>query len=37
MRDNWLTAGKKERYTDWARKLGIECAVGEDIPEDWLT
>lgn len=36
MRDNWLTAGKKERYTDWARKLGIECAVGEDIPEDWI-
>jgi len=36
MRDNWLTAGKKERYTDWARKLGIRCAVGDSIPGEWL-
>lgn len=35
-RDNWLTAGKKKRYSDWAEELGIPWAVGERIPEEWL-
>ena len=36
MRDNWMTPKKKARYSDWARKLGIECAVGEAVPEAWV-
>lgn len=35
-RNNWLTAGKKKRYSDWAEELGIPWAVGERIPEEWL-
>ena len=36
MRDNWLTKTKRKRYTDWARDNGIRCAVGAEVPEEWL-
>ena len=36
MRDNWLTRTKRARYTDWARKHDIPCAVGNSIPEEWV-
>lgn len=35
-RDNWLTKKKLMRYTGWAGKNGIICAVGTMPPKDWL-
>lgn len=34
--DNWLTRGKKTRYSDWCNQHGIKYAVG-DIPTEWIT
>jgi hypothetical protein len=36
MRDNWLTAKKRKRYTEWASDNGINCAVGTSVPEEWV-
>lgn len=33
--DNWTTSKHKQRYTDWAKSVGFECAVGESIPLAW--
>lgn len=35
-RDNWLTKAHKRRYTDWARSIGLDVAVGTSIPEGWF-
>lgn len=36
-RDNYLTKSKKAKYTDWAKKNGFPCHVGEEIPDSWLS
>jgi len=36
MYDNWLTKKKYRRYTEWCADKSIICAVGRDIPEDWV-
>jgi len=36
-RDNWCTSKKKMRYSDWATKHGFKWAVGERIPDEWIT
>lgn len=33
--DNWLTSKHKQRYTDWAKSAGFECAVGDSVPLNW--
>lgn len=37
-RDNTLSKKSKTKYTDWAKKRGIKCAVSPQglIPEEWL-
>lgn len=35
--DNWTTKARKQRYTDWCEQRGITCAVGDSIPEGWVT
>jgi len=37
-RDNTLSKKSKTKYTDWAKKRGIKCAVSSQglIPEEWL-
>ncbi len=35
-RDNYLTKSKSSTYTDWAKKNGFPCHVGEEIPLKWL-
>jgi Phage endonuclease I len=34
-RDNWLTSGKKQRYSDWLTKQNIKYAVGPYPPIEW--
>lgn len=34
-RDNWMTKAKKQRYSDWLKRMGIPYAVGEKIPDEW--
>lgn len=34
-RDNWLTKTHTQKYTDWAKKHGFECAVGTEVPQAW--
>ena len=36
MRNNTLTKISKTRYTDWCDKRGIKCAVGREIPKEWI-
>jgi hypothetical protein len=36
MRDNYTTAKKRIRYSEWAKSKGFECAVGEKVPDAWL-
>ena len=36
MYNNWVTSKHKEKYTDWCAKHKIICAVGLDVPEEWL-
>lgn len=36
MRNDWLTKKHKNRNTDWCRKNGINCGVGDSIPEEWI-
>ena len=36
MRNNPIRKGSKTTYVDWCKKNGFECAVGEDIPADWM-
>jgi hypothetical protein len=35
--DNWCTKKKLNRYTDWAKKHGYECAVGKEVPGHWAS
>lgn len=37
MRNNTLTKASKTTYTDWCKKNGIECAVGEEVPSAWYS
>jgi predicted nuclease of restriction endonuclease-like RecB superfamily len=34
--DNLMPGRKTVRYSDWAAKMGYECAFGTEIPEEWL-
>ncbi len=38
MRDNWLTSSKTNRYSDWAKALGIPYHVSSsgEVPKEWL-
>lgn len=36
MRDNFTTAKKRERYTEWCTRHGITCAVWPIIPKGFL-
>ena len=36
MRNNPINRGSKTTYTDWCEKRGITCAVGDEIPQEWL-
>ena len=36
MYDNPIRKGSKTYYSDWALKNGFICAVGSEIPKDWL-
>lgn len=33
--DNWMTKKKKHKYSDWAKKMGVDFAIGKKIPEQW--
>jgi len=35
-RDNWLTSKHKNKYSDWAKKLGVKYHIGQEVPEEWL-
>lgn len=35
-RDNWLTKKKKHKYSDWALKNGVQFAIGDRIPDEWV-
>ena len=34
--DNPIRKGSKTRYTDYARKIGVKCAVGDSLPSEWV-
>ena len=36
-RNNRLRRNSKTLYSDWAERVGIPWAVGNSIPEDWLS
>jgi hypothetical protein len=36
-RNNRLRKNSKTLYSDWAERVGIPWAVGNSIPEDWLS
>jgi hypothetical protein len=36
MRDNFTTKSGKERYTDWCKRNGVQCAVWPKIPRGFL-
>jgi hypothetical protein len=36
MQDKHTTASKRMRYTDWCNKHNIICAVGTEVPEEWV-
>jgi len=36
MYNNWVTRTHTQRYTDWCDKHEIVCAVGTEIPMEWL-
>jgi len=36
-RNNWITTKKVKRCTDWARSVGLISAVGEEIPDAWIS
>lgn len=35
--DNWTTKRRTQRYTEWCGERGITCAVGDRLPESWVT
>ena len=34
--DNWTTNLHKQRYSSWAKQVGIPYAVGKTIPDSWV-
>jgi hypothetical protein len=36
-KDNWLTPVRAQRYSEWAIKNGFKCAIGERIPDEWIS
>ena len=35
-KDNPIRKGSKTTYSKWAEKLGYICAVGEEVPKEWI-
>lgn len=35
-RDHTLSKRSKTRYTEWCKKRNIKCAVGREIPKEWI-
>ena len=35
-RDHKISKRSKTRYTEWCEKRGIVCAVGREIPKEWI-
>lgn len=36
-RDNWLSSKKHQKYSQWCEKAGILWAVGNKVPDMWVT
>ena len=35
-KDNTLSKNSRTRYSDWCRKRNIKCAIGKEVPQEWL-
>lgn len=37
MRDNWITKSHKKKYSTWCESNNIPFAIGEKVPDEWLS
>jgi hypothetical protein len=37
MRDNFITAKHKSKYSDWCIKLGVKYHIGDKVPQEWVS